>query len=71
MSGRNHGLRCNRSVHDILDIRSLTAISGFHDLLVNHATQTKVGIVIDCLHRNVITLKGVHIDNLGAADFMI
>jgi hypothetical protein len=36
-------------VHVILDIRSLTAISGFHDLLANHATQTKVGIVIDCI----------------------
>jgi hypothetical protein len=59
------------AVHDILDIRSLTAISGFHDLLANHATQTKVGIVIDGLHGDVITLRGVHLDDLGAADFMI
>jgi len=47
------------AAHDIFDIPSLTAITSFHDLLNNHATQTKAGIVIDGLHGDVITLKGL------------
>ena len=63
--------RATGAAHDILDIRSLTAITSFNDLLINHLSQTKAGIVIDGLHGDMITLKGVDMGDLSAADFMI
>jgi hypothetical protein len=63
--------RAAGAAHDILDIRSLTAITSLNDLLINHLSETKAGIVIDGLHGDVITLKGVDMDDLSAADFLI
>jgi Ca2+-binding RTX toxin-like protein len=57
--------------HDIVDIRSLTAIGNYADLRAHHMSEHGNSVVIDDLHGDVITLEGVAIRQLRAADFLV
>ncbi|MBL0371022.1 hypothetical protein JJB09_03185 [Rhizobium sp. KVB221] len=59
------------ATHDILDIRTVSAIANFKDLMANHVDTVKGGVEIDGLNGDTITLQGVKLADLDAGDFLI
>jgi Ca2+-binding RTX toxin-like protein len=57
------------AVHDILNLRSLKAITGMNDLLSNHARQWDAGVMITA-GNDTILLEGVRLADLDRGDFV-
>jgi Ca2+-binding RTX toxin-like protein len=53
-----------------IDLSNVSSITGFGDLSANHLRQQNANAVIDALDGNVITLLGVSVRDLDAADFV-
>ncbi|MGV6812599.1 MAG: calcium-binding protein, partial [Brevirhabdus sp.] len=53
-----------------IDLSGVTSITDFADLSTNHMTQVGLDVVIDAGGGNTITLVGVNLGDLDAADFV-
>ncbi|TDK41159.1 laminin B domain-containing protein [Antarcticimicrobium luteum] len=53
-----------------IDLSDMSEITGFADLSGSHMTQVGADVVIDATGGDVITLVGVHLADLDAADFL-
>ncbi len=56
-------------LHDIIDLRGVTAITGFRDLMNNHFVDKASKSIID-YDGNKIVLQHVHADDLSSGDFL-
>jgi Ca2+-binding RTX toxin-like protein len=59
------------SDHDVVDLRHVTALNDFTDLKAHHMEQTGAAVVIDFTAHDSITLDGVKLNHLSAADFLL
>jgi Ca2+-binding RTX toxin-like protein len=57
------------AVHDILHLRGVKAITGFTDLMANHARQWDAGVMI-IADNDRILLEGVRLSDLDRGDFV-
>ncbi|NNF24785.1 MAG: hypothetical protein HKN63_08290 [Rhodobacteraceae bacterium] len=55
---------------EMLDLRGVAAITDFADLVADHMVQSGADVLIDAGGGNSITLEGVLLANLDAADFL-
>jgi Ca2+-binding RTX toxin-like protein len=58
------------SDHDVVDLRHVSGLSDFADLKAHHMTSHSGDVIIDTGHGDTITLDGVTIKDLAAADFL-
>jgi Ca2+-binding RTX toxin-like protein len=58
------------SDHDVVDIRHVSGLTDFADLKAHHMTPHGGDVIIDTGHGDTITLDGVTIKDLVAADFL-
>jgi Ca2+-binding RTX toxin-like protein len=58
------------SDHDIIDLRHVSGLSDFADLKAHHMSTHSGDVIIATAHGDTITLDGVAIKDLSAADFL-
>lgn len=57
--------------HDLLDLSSFAAITGFADLKAHHMTQVGSDVLIEASGSDTILLKNVHLADLDKGDFIL
>ncbi len=56
--------------HDVLNLHAVRSIKTFKDLMKHHIEESGNYVIIDGRHGDVIKLRGVHLSDLDAGDFI-
>lgn len=73
IEGTGHDKICDfnpMSAFERIDVSWMPSLTGYNDLLHNHMTQEGEDVVIDAGDGDMLTLVGIHIDDLDASDFL-
>lgn len=63
--------RARGVTHDVIDLRFLSTVHSFKDLMDHHVESTSDGALIDGLNGDSLLLRGISVDDLQKGDFLI